>query len=49
MTIFLLVASSITSWSRSDPPGWIITLMFTDALSNMPSVKGKNASDAKLI
>ena len=46
MTIPAALAASMTSWSRTEPPGW--TTAVTPALvsDSRPSAKGKKASDA---
>ena len=36
--------ASIDSWSRTDPPGWIIAVIPTDAALSTQSLNGKNAS-----
>lgn len=37
----------MASWSRTDPPGWIIALIPALAISSTLSANGKKASDAK--
>ena len=39
-------AASITSLSRTDPPGWITAVAPASMQASMPSANGKNASDA---
>ena len=41
-----LLAAAITSWSRTEPPGWITAVAPAFPASSTPSGKGKNASDA---
>ena len=36
----------MTSSSRMDPPGWITAAIPDSATASMPSLNGKNASDA---
>ena len=40
-----LSAASIDSWSRTDPPGWIIALIPLAAISSILSANGKKASE----
>jgi hypothetical protein len=42
-------AVSITSWSRTDPPGWIMAVAPAWAISSTPSGNGKNASEAATV
>ena len=37
-------AASITSWSRTEPPGWITAVAPASAAASRPSRNGKNAS-----
>ena len=39
-------AASITSASRTEPPGWITARAPAATISSSPSANGKNASDA---
>lgn len=39
-----LSAASIDSWSRTDPPGWMIALISALAISSTLSANGKKAS-----
>ena len=39
-------AASITSLSRTEPPGWMTAVAPASMQASMPSANGKNASDA---
>ena len=39
-------AASTTSWSRTEPPGWMIAVIPASTASCGPSENGKNASEA---
>ena len=40
--------ASITSWSRIDPPGWIIVLIPESLTVSILSLNGKKASESKI-
>jgi len=40
------IRASTTSWSRTEPPGWMIAVRRLSAISSTPSGNGKNASEA---
>src|SRR5436305_114012 len=42
-------AASITSWSRTEPPGWMMAVEPALAISSTPSGKGKKASEAATV
>ena len=39
-------AASITSWSRTEPPGWMTAVAPASIAVTRPSANGKNASEA---
>jgi len=43
------LAATITSSSRFGPPGWIMAVTPALAASSTPSLKGKKASEARLV
>ena len=42
-----LSAASMDSWSRTEPPGWMIALIPALAISSTLSANGKKASEAR--
>ena len=42
----VLSADSIDSWSRTEPPGWMMALIPALAISSTLSANGKKASEA---